>query len=905
MGNILNVCGKKEILSQNGTSKQPWTKSSGGWTTPDTTVASEFVSTLYDNTSFGSTTLDLFDESTPNLRTSNDPSTIESSNIDNQDEKPRKTVQFDGKIERLQRLECIKQYILDTANREDSALCKAIKEGSSYSIRVINDLIKSGEEDLNFRDNKGDPILYTALFYEQYDVVRLLIEHGAEVNHRNKQWDPIIYTAVQSNRKDIVEIMIKEADADVDCRNSKGDPLLYTAVLSKQKEMVNLLLKYSADPNIRNNLGTSCLEEAMTSDQLDLMQILVESGADIDIKDKEGNNLLHVAMMFKQLKCLEILLDLGADVNIPDKEGNPVLEMAVLMEHTDAITLLLKYGADVNMTNEKGIPVFFKAAKRKGCATMKLMIKGGANVNMQDSRGNTVLFLAVERNNCELLNLLFEVGCDGNIRNHEGLSCIEYALDIKSDRQSVIKTILTSGCISYSDITNRDIKTTMQVKEREDNADNFVSFCDRALFMTSTQSQHHISKWRQRDPPNKYWFSKVNLICDHIHVDCIIDGRLQFAYETLKVLTSKVTEELNRDVKDAEFVEDPHPFKAEEAKSITEFELLLTTKNMMKNREDIEQVTHGGDSMLHLSIKYKHECLLRYLLHNGGNPYKRNRKSRTALQIAFKINEQHLVIPMSYYILRDFTKCVFISVDLYDKLWTGWKCECKRHSLERRELCSMNFIVVVETDSARNPSNFFFKGLDVLFYPRTNQHVELGHVLSDLNDNLDNDNKSIFPELQKRALRFLFTKHSNLRFICPSFVRSFNYSNPNQDHELKREHCLRFILKNKGIIPIEESHLPCDIDGLATDCVEQADDTIAWLTETNNSYRLLSLQTNVNKASLITSLCDDSVQSSIKVVDSDARLTLSDQTFNQDSIDECICVQKSIFTFSLDQLNNA
>lgn len=326
---------------------------------------------------------------------------------------------------------------------------------------------------------------------------------------------------------------------------------------------------------------------------------------------------------------------------------------------------------------------------------------------------------------------------------------------------------------------------------------------------------------------------------------------------------------------------------------------------MMKNREDIEQVTHGGDSMLHLSIKYKHECLLRYLLHNGGNPYKRNRKSRTPLQIAFKINEQHLVIPMSYHILRDFTKCVFISVDLYDKVWTGWKCECKRHSLEKRELCSMNFIVVVETDSARNPSNFFFKGLDVLFYPRANQHVELGHVLSDLNNNLDNDNESIYPEVPKRALRCLFTKHSNLRFICPSFVRSFNYSNPNQDHELKREHCLRFILKNKGIIPIEESHLPCDIDGLATDCVEQADDTIAWLTETNNSYRLLSLQTNVNKASLITSLCDDSVQSPIKVVDSDARVTLSDQSFNQDSIDEYICVQKSIFTFSLDQLNNA
>ncbi|XP_052093958.1 uncharacterized protein LOC127729994 [Mytilus californianus] len=421
--------------------------------------------------------------------------------------------------------------------------------------------------------------------------------------------------------------------------------------------------------------------------------------------------------------------------------------------------------------------------------------------------------------------------------------------------------------------------------------------------MPSTQSQHHISQWRQSYPPNKYWFSKVNLICDHIHVDCIIDGRLQFAYETLKILTSKGTDEQNRDVKDAEFVEDPHPFKAEDPKAITEFELLLTTKNMIKNKADIEQITHGGDSMLHLSIKYKHKCLLRFLLHNGGNPYKRNRKSLSPLQMAFKINEQTLVIPMSYYILRDFTKCVFFSVDVKDKVWTGWKCECKRHTLEERELCSMNFIVVVETDSAKVPGNFSFKGLDVIFHQPANPHRELDYVLSDSNNILDNDNLSFCPELPKRNLQYLFEKHSNLRFICPSALQSIHFSDPHRAHEIKREHCLWFILKYKGIIPIEESHLPCDKDGMPTDCLELADDTVAWLTETNKSYRLLSLQDHVNQASLIGATCDDSFQASVKIVDSDARVTLSDQTFNQDSTDEYITVRKAIFTFPLDHLN--
>ena len=33
------------------------------------------------------------------------------------------------------------------------------------------------------------------------------------------------------------------------------------------------------------------------------------------------------------------------------------------------------------------------------------------------------------------------------------------------------------------------------------------------------------------------WFNQVNIICDHVHIDCIIDARLQLAYETLQHIT--------------------------------------------------------------------------------------------------------------------------------------------------------------------------------------------------------------------------------------------------------------------------------------------------------------------------------------------------------------------------------
>ena len=33
------------------------------------------------------------------------------------------------------------------------------------------------------------------------------------------------------------------------------------------------------------------------------------------------------------------------------------------------------------------------------------------------------------------------------------------------------------------------------------------------------------------------WFNQVNIIYDHVHIYCIIDARLQLAYETLQHIT--------------------------------------------------------------------------------------------------------------------------------------------------------------------------------------------------------------------------------------------------------------------------------------------------------------------------------------------------------------------------------
>jgi hypothetical protein len=53
--------------------------------------------------------------------------------------------------------------------------------------------------------------------------------------------------------------------------------------------------------------------------------------------------------------------------------------------------------------------------------------------------------------------------------------------------------------------------------------------------------------------------------------------------DALSIAISKYTFPISFTVKDAENIEDIHPFEAEEPKAITEFELLLTTRNKRKD----------------------------------------------------------------------------------------------------------------------------------------------------------------------------------------------------------------------------------------------------------------------------------------------------------------------------------
>jgi len=116
------------------------------------------------------------------------------------------------------------------------------------------------------------------------DVVRQLIEAGADVNYRQRHDTPTpIHWAAKQGHADVVRLLI-EAGADVSAEETAGEftrmtPLHWAA--SGHADVVRLLIEAGADVNAMTILGTP-LHLAVAEDNADVVRLLIEAGADVN-----------------------------------------------------------------------------------------------------------------------------------------------------------------------------------------------------------------------------------------------------------------------------------------------------------------------------------------------------------------------------------------------------------------------------------------------------------------------------------------------------------------------------------------------------------------------------------------------------------------------------------------------
>ena len=112
------------------------------------------------------------------------------------------------------------------------------------------------------KDKSGVPLLCLSARNGNLEIIQMLLRSGANVDQlaEDRHCSAII-DAAMGNYKDIVKVLI-EAGADVNIQSKDGQSALIVAAGSGDEETAEMLFKAGADPDIKDCLGTSARKYA-------------------------------------------------------------------------------------------------------------------------------------------------------------------------------------------------------------------------------------------------------------------------------------------------------------------------------------------------------------------------------------------------------------------------------------------------------------------------------------------------------------------------------------------------------------------------------------------------------------------------------------------------------------------
>ena len=136
-----------------------------------------------------------------------------------------------------------------------SGLYLALRDGS---LKVANTLIDSPRTNVEIRTVKDESPLMLAALKGHFDLVKKLIDRGADVNKTG--WAPLHYAAT-TGQLAIMQLLLDQS-AYIDAESPNGTTPLMMAAHYGTPEAVKLLLEAGADASLKNQLGLTAIDFA-------------------------------------------------------------------------------------------------------------------------------------------------------------------------------------------------------------------------------------------------------------------------------------------------------------------------------------------------------------------------------------------------------------------------------------------------------------------------------------------------------------------------------------------------------------------------------------------------------------------------------------------------------------------
>ena len=200
-----------------------------------------------------------------------------------------------------------------------------------------------------------DEIILMALAFNNPDVLRVVLEMGADVNKRH----------LSSEMREGKSVKI---------------PLLPIAgaICEYEEESVRLLLEFGANPNAVCYYNSVPLTLAANAKAFKIASILLEYGATPN-KWSMNDTPLSAAVNANDTEMVKLLLKAGAKTNVKGIIKFPIFD-AVQHDNPEMLDLLVKRGADIEILGPGGVTPLSCAILFKRKKSMDYLLAHGANI---------------------------------------------------------------------------------------------------------------------------------------------------------------------------------------------------------------------------------------------------------------------------------------------------------------------------------------------------------------------------------------------------------------------------------------------------------------------------------------------------------------------------------------------
>ena len=358
---------------------------------------------------------------------------------------------------------------------------------------------------------------YTGGDEGNYETVKLLVDHGADIRVRGRHFnETLLHATALYGQADIAKLLIDKG-LDVNVTDKRGYTPLYWSLSYDTSEFIGymgpekMLAKrtHNAVTQLLLDRGATLDERvskytpwsgntALVSDWLD--SGVLGMGVNVDKRDPYSRTPLHVAAGNGNLELIKLLLSKGADINAESEEvkwiKNPTkttplvyvilgnYPRSTFMEkdgNIEVVKYLLDQGADPNYRS-RGKPLFhivinsFAHSKNDAPAVAKLLLAHGVDVDVKDDDGNSAL-LSTYSTDLETgaMKFLVEHGANVNARYENGNTKLIYTASAATIQPELIEWLLSVG----ADRTIKNSEGETALDKALQNKERIVKSLDR------------------------------------------------------------------------------------------------------------------------------------------------------------------------------------------------------------------------------------------------------------------------------------------------------------------------------------------------------------------------------------------------------------------------------------------